>query len=135
MTPQAPRTETPAAGLEDVTRALRVLTRNSRELLVDGGGVLEREVAMAISISERLRDETFSAESLQQARSGELNKRLRDDAHRVVDLVADVGGVSAATALRFVEQLVDLPRVQLAAIERGTPEEGGAGGEAAAASA
>lgn len=120
-------TSATAAGLEDVTRSLRVLTRNGRELVVDGGAVLERELAMAITISERLRDDSFSAEALERARKGRLNSTLRADAHRLVDLVADVGGVAAQSAVRFAEQLADAPRPSLATEE--------AGGDPVAASA
>lgn len=121
--PAAPTTERrqaarPAGGLEDVTRSLRVLTRSSRDLVIDGGEVLERELAMAISLSERLRDESLSPEVLKRARSGRLNRQFRDDAHRVVDLVADVGGVAAVQAVRFVEQFADQPRPRLASEEK-----------------
>jgi hypothetical protein len=92
---------------------LRVLVRNSRNLVIDAGGVLERELAMAISLSERLRDESISPETLERVRPGRLNQRLRDDAHRIVDLVADVGGVAAGLGVRFVEQFADTPRSAL----------------------
>lgn len=111
---EARRTSPTAAGLEDVVRSLRVLTRSGRDLVVDGGAVLERELSMAVSISERLRDEALSAESLERARAGKLNAALRDDAHRLVDLIADVGGVAAGSAIRFAEELADAPRVSRA---------------------
>jgi hypothetical protein len=122
MSPTARRqdptaTSTTAAGLEDVTRSLRVLTRNGRELVTDGGLVLERELAMAITLSERLRDDAFSADALERARKGRLNSTLRADAHRIVDLVADVSGVAASSAVRFAEQFADAPRPSLATEE------------------
>src|SRR5207249_2354815 len=54
----------PATGLEDVVRSLRRLTRNSRNLATESGDVLERELGMAIQISEQLRDSVFAEESL-----------------------------------------------------------------------
>lgn len=109
--PAKARSSSPtAAGLEDVVRSLRVLTRSGRDLVVDGGAVLERELSMAVSISERLRDEALSAESLERARKGKLNAALREDTHRLVDLIADVGGVAALSAIRFAEELADAPR-------------------------
>lgn len=117
--PRPTATSTTAAGLEDVTRALRDLTRSGRDLLVDGGQVLERELSMAISISERVRSETLAASILEEARGAPLNQRLRDDAHRVVDIVADVSGVAVLSAVRFVERFVDEPRPALQAGDRG----------------
>lgn len=110
---QRAATSTTAAGLEDVTRALRDLTRSGRDLLVDGGQVLERELSMAISISERVRSETLADSMLEEARGAPLNQRLRDDAHRVVDVVADVSGVAVLSAVRFFERFVDEPRPAL----------------------
>lgn len=102
----------PAAGT--VTDSLKVLARNSRDLLTDVGNVLERELAMAVSLSERLRDESVSAKILAEARAGKLQAGLRDSSHRIVDLVADAVGVAAVSAVRFGDQLVDQPRKRLA---------------------
>lgn len=106
----------PAAGLEDVTAAVRVLARNSRDLVTDAGAVLEREMAMAIEMSERLRDETVSRQLLKQARSLRVQADLRDDAHRVVDLVADAIGVASVSVVRFAERMADEPRPRVASV-------------------
>lgn len=99
-----------AAGLEDLTRSVRVLARSSRDLLADAGGVLERELAMAVQVSERLRDETVSDELLREARAVRVQAGLRRSAHSVVDLVADAVGVATVSAVRFGEAMIDQPR-------------------------
>jgi hypothetical protein len=104
--------QSPAAGLDDVTRSVRTLARSSRDLLTDAGGVLERELAMAVAVSERLRDEAVSEERLKDARSVRVQSGLRDSAHRVIDLVADAFGVATVTAVRFGESMVDQPRTR-----------------------
>ena len=103
----------PGDGLQDVTRSVRVLARRSRDLLTDAGEVLERELLMAVSVSERLRDEAISEELLADARALRLHSGLRDTAHRTIDLVADAVGVAAVTAVRFGESLADQPRAAL----------------------
>ncbi len=123
MTPSS-RTHTtaPAAnqvtGLDDVTRSVRTLARSSRDLLTDAGGVLERELAMAVSVSERLRDEAISKERLKEARSGGIQSGLRESAHRVVDLVADAFGVATVTVSRFSETMIEQPRPELPGASR-----------------
>lgn len=97
-------------GLEDVVRSVRTLARTTRGLAVDSAGVLERELAMAIRISEQIRDSALSAESLAEARRSELPARLRKDAHQALDLAADVASVGLLVAMRFFEGFVDEPR-------------------------
>lgn len=113
------------AGLADLTRSVRVLARSSRDLIADAGGVLERELAMAVEVSERLRDETVSEELLREGREVRVLSGLRRSAHSVVDLAADAVGVATVSAVRFGEAMVDQPR----------PEPGSTPGDAAAASA
>lgn len=100
----------PGAGLEDVVRSVRRIARSSRELATDAGEVLERELAMAVSISERLRDESVSGDLLKQARSGRLNSGLRSSSHRIVDLLADALGVATVSAVHFGERMADEQR-------------------------
>lgn len=97
-------------GVEDVTRAVRVLARNSRDLLADAGDILERELAMAVAVSERLRDQAVSEELLAEARNLRFQAGVRDSAHRVVDLVADAVGVATISVIRYGEAMVDEPR-------------------------
>lgn len=101
-----------AAGLEDLTRSVRVLARSSRDLITDAGGVLERELAMVVEVSERLRDETVSEELLREGRQVRVLSGLRRSAHSFVDLAADAVGVATVSAVRFGEAMVDEPRRQ-----------------------
>lgn len=100
-------------GLEDVVRSVRTLARRTRDLGVDVADVAERELAMATRVAADLRDRVISRETLADARRNPLAKRLRKDAHEIVDLVVDAGAVSVLTAARFFEQLVDEPRPAL----------------------
>lgn len=110
---EAKRTSVTGQGVEDVTRTVRQVTRTGRDLVTDVGEVLERELAMAISISERLRDEAVSEELLREVRTMRVHAGIRDSAHRAVDLVADAVGVALLTAARFTERLADEPRPAL----------------------
>lgn len=103
-------TPAPGAGLADLTRSVRVLARSSRDLVADAGGVLERELAMAVEVSQRLRDETVSEELLREGREVRVLSGLRASAHSVVDLAADAVGVATVSAVRFGEAMVDQPR-------------------------
>ena len=105
-----PAPKNASEGVEDLTRSVRVLARNSRNLVTDAGEVLERELAMAVEVSERLRAQTVSDELLAEARAVRVQAGLRRSAHGVVDLVADAVGVATVSAVRFVETMVDQPR-------------------------
>ncbi|WP_225031054.1 hypothetical protein [Paraburkholderia sp. XV] len=110
-------------GLEDVVRSVRTLARDARHLGESAALVLERELAMAVSISEKLRDSTISAEALKRGRDEPLPGALRRDMHRAVDLVADVGSVAYTTLVRMIEGFVDEPRPPLAVPEQLKPAE------------
>jgi hypothetical protein len=102
-------------GLEDVVRSLRDLTRTSRSVAVTGTEVMERELAMAITISEQIRDDVISKSALEEMRdSSTIAGRLREDAHRAVDLVADAATLAARSGVRFAELFADTPRPALA---------------------
>lgn len=110
-------------GLEDVVRSLRALVRSTRKLGGASIEVLERELAMAIDISEQLRDRVISQEALERARSDKLAADARRSAHRIVDLVADVGTVGIMSAIDFVENFVDQrrpPLENIVSVERKT---------------
>lgn len=94
-------------GLEDVVRSVRALARTTRGLGEDAASVLERELAMAIGISEKLRDEMVSEKALAEAREARLVARLREDAHRLVDLAADAGSVLYVNSVKFLEKFTD----------------------------
>ena len=103
----------PTTGLEDVTRSLRTLVRSSRDVASDAIDIAERELAMAIQISEQIRDQSISAEALKNARQNKIVANLRDDAHRVIDLVADVSSLAVTSTLDFVQLVVDERRQPL----------------------
>lgn len=93
----------PFAGPE-VVSSLRRVTRISQQLMLGANEVLERELAMAVSISEGIRDRTITDVALSEARTGRLHARLREDAHRIVDLAADISGVATGSAVSFISQ-------------------------------
>jgi hypothetical protein len=97
-------------GLEDVIVAVRNLARQTRGLAEDAGGVLERELAMALGVAESLRDKVVSAKALEQARAHPLLSRVRVDAHRAVDLGMDALSTGYVFGIELVETVVDKPR-------------------------
>ncbi len=103
-------------GLEDVVRSVRAVVRASRAVGEASADVLERELAMALSISEQIRDNVFSEEMLQEARTEGLPARLRSDAHRALDLAADAGAIVYNSALAFLENFADERRAPLASL-------------------
>lgn len=94
-------------GIEDVVHSLRVSARTARILGEDLASIVERELAMAISISEKLRDEIVSENALAEARKAHLPARLREDAHRLVDLSADASSLLYVIVIKFFENLTD----------------------------
>jgi len=90
-------------GIDDILAALQSVTRSGGRVAVTGGNLVEREINLAISLSEDVRGSLFSAEALEEARAQPLNRRLRSDGHRFVDLAVDVGGVTVHGALRAAE--------------------------------
>ena len=97
-------------GLEDVVRAARKLARETRGLAESAAGVVERELAMALSVAESLRDRLISEEALKQARAQPLMAQLRSDAHRAVDLGMDALATTYVFGVDLVENFVDKPR-------------------------
>lgn len=99
-------------GLEDVVQSVRALARATRAVGLDAGQVLERELAMAITISERLRDSTISREALEKSRQQPLAAALRRDAHRALDLVADAAGVAVVSSFDLLGGFIDERRTE-----------------------
>ena len=97
-------------GLEDVLRAARQLARETRGLAESTAGVLERELAMALSVAESLRDKLISPDALKASRAHPLLARLRTDAHRAVELGMDALATSYVFGVDLVEDFVDRPR-------------------------
>ncbi len=94
--------------------AVRNLARQSRGLAEDTAGVLERELAMALTVAESLRDKVVSANALEEARAHPLLSRVRSDAHRAVDLGMDALSTGYVFGVELVENVVDRPRQALA---------------------
>ena len=105
-------------GLEDVTRSVRAVVRATRTVGEASADVLERELAMAISISEQIRDNVISEKMLEKTRTEGLPARLRTDAHRSVDLIADIGSILYNSTLTFLEKYADDRRPALDSIQR-----------------
>lgn len=97
-------------GLEDVLRAARQLARETRGLAESTAGVLERELAMALTVAESLRDRLVSPQALEQSRAHPLMARLRTDAHRAVELGMDAIATGYVFGVDLVENFVDRPR-------------------------
>jgi hypothetical protein len=110
-TDEVSASEEAPTGLEDVTRSMRALARQTRTLGGSAAKVAERELAMAIRIASRLRDETISSERLERLRNAELAAHLRQDAHNLVDVVADLGAVMGQSVVDFVERFLDERRL------------------------
>ena len=100
-------------GLEDVVRSLRELTRTGRELATSTTDVLEREIAMAISISEDIQASFIRPEALEEIRTAGVAGRLRGDAHRALDLAADTVVIASLSVIRLAERFADQPRPRL----------------------
>ena len=105
--PNTPDNQDDTIGLEDLTRSVRGLARVTRDLSESAAEVAERELNMAISISENIYNSVVSEKAIEKARSNALSAGLRDDAHRVVDLVADAGTILAQSAVEFLERFAD----------------------------
>jgi hypothetical protein len=101
-------------GLEDLTRSVRALLRSGRSLSTSTLEVAERELAMAIGISESIRDDIVTRESLQRARHKGVMASFRNDGHRMVDLIMDVGSIAVNSGLDFLENFADQHRPPLA---------------------
>jgi hypothetical protein len=100
------------SGVDDIGRSLGKLVDSSFHLAETGAEVMERELALVIRLSQRVRDQVISAELLAQARKQPIPARFREDAHAVVDLVADVGAVFFQSSINFIDGLTGKTPVQ-----------------------
>ncbi len=91
-------------GQVDVFSSLKALTDSVQRVGIASIEIAERELSMAINISEQLRDGVFSEKALAEARSQKIPGRIRKDAHDVVDLLADVGTVLTINSVSFLEE-------------------------------
>ena len=76
-------------GLEDVTRSVRAVVRATRTVGEASADVLERELAMAISISEQIRDNVISEKMLKKTRTDGLPARLRTEGSPIAAELAE----------------------------------------------
>ena len=106
-------------GLEDVIRSVRELARRARGLAEDTAGVAERELAVALTAAERMRDAVTSPKALEEARAMPVIARLRSDAHRAVDLGMDFVATAYVFGVHAVEDFLDRPRLPLASDPKG----------------
>lgn len=95
------------ATVEELSKSLRTLVRSGRTVADAAGNVMERELAMAIRISEALRDDVFSKELLERARQEPLAVRMRENLHGAADLIGDLGALAYHTFFRFVDSFAD----------------------------
>jgi hypothetical protein len=91
------------SGLDDLLKSLETVTKGGGRLAVSGGNLIEREIRMAVGLSDQIRDSVFSSEALDEVRAQPLYGRLRSDGYRVVDLLADVGGITAQGIIRAAD--------------------------------
>lgn len=96
-----------ASVIDDIRRTLSSLTTGATGVANDVGVALHREIATAVDISERIRDEIVSRKLLAETRDSALLTDVRSTAHDIVDLAADVVGVVAQTAVRAVSRYAD----------------------------
>ncbi len=93
----------PATGsFDDVSRSLKAVIRSSRNLGENTLDFVARELAMAVKLSEQLRDEAISADLIAEARANPVAASFRESAHRAVDVAADLGSVGYVLVLRAV---------------------------------
>jgi 4-hydroxy-3-methylbut-2-enyl diphosphate reductase len=103
-----------AAGLNDVVRTARNLARQARRTVEDAGGLAERELAMLLNVSEKLRDRLANPKALAQGREHALFAGLRHSTHRAVDLGFDAVATGYVFTVETVENFLDQPREKAA---------------------
>lgn len=84
---------------DDVSRSLKAVIRSSQHVGENTLDFVSKELAMAVKLSEQIRDEVFSAELLEEARTNSVAASFRATAHRAVDVAADVGSVAYVLTL------------------------------------
>jgi hypothetical protein len=92
-------------GVDDVVRSIGSLVDSSVCLAEKTADVMERELALVIRLSQRVRDEVIAADTLASARKQPVPARFREDAHAIVDLVADIGAVFIQSSVNFIDGL------------------------------
>lgn len=93
--------------IDDIRETLSSLANGTTAVVNDVGTALNREIATAIEISERLRNETVSRRVLAEARENTLLTDVRTTAHNLIDLTVDVVGVVVVTTANAVSRYAD----------------------------
>ena len=88
------KTENGRAAADDVAHSVGELVRAVQALLDSAAGLAERELAMAIRVAERVRDEVIAKEALHEARERPILSAFRRDAVGIVNLAADAGALT-----------------------------------------
>lgn len=94
-------------GLEDVIRSVRALARTTRGLAESSADLVEREIALAVRISEGIRDRVVAKEALERARRDPLLAQLAEDAQRITRLATDAVSLVYVNVVDFVEGFAD----------------------------
>ena len=92
--------------IDDMLTALRSVGHSGGTVIRASGNALERELDMAVRLSEQIRDSVISPAALAEARENEFSAQMRADAHRLVDLVADFSGVAVLQVAHFADGLL-----------------------------
>ena len=92
--------------IDDILRALRSVGRSSGAVVNASGNALALELDMAIRLSEQIRDSVINPATLAELRQQELHERIRTDAHRFVDIIADFGGVAVLQVVHFADSFL-----------------------------
>jgi len=105
MTEKTHPTNVLTEGADDIARSLGLLLDSSFQLAETGAEVIQRELAMVIRLSERVRDQVISADLLEQARKQPIPAKFRASAHAAVDMAADLGAVAFQLSVNFIDGL------------------------------
>jgi hypothetical protein len=90
------------SNLDEVVASIRELGKSTRDLGTAATEVAEREISMAIDISEGIVSRVLSIDAIGRTRNEGLPARLRKDVHRAVDVAADLGFVVTSGVADFV---------------------------------
>jgi hypothetical protein len=108
--------------IDDMLKALRSVGRSGGTVVNASGNALERELDMAIRLSEEIRDSVINPATLAEARQQRFHEQLRADAHRLIDIIADFGGVAALQMVRFADGFLGSRRAATTAVEETAAE-------------
>ncbi len=96
-----------SGGIENVAKSARTLLRSLSGLSTTSLKMIERELAVAISVSEQIRDGLVTPLALESTRKKEVVNQFRADAHRAVDMAIDAGGLVLNIGLDFLDKFAE----------------------------